>query len=456
MQNFFPDEGSKIAVAMSGGVDSSVAAKILVEKGYKVVGFWMWLDDKLSSDTNFGMRFQTRPDNRRGSNSEMLSKIVSSLTSFRRKGIKLGFEEAQSTATLLKIPLYILDLREDFRRRVIDEFVAAYERGETPNPCVICNRAIKFGAAWEFAKKRLGAKYLATGHYARVASINEKCKVKSVKLYTKKCLITAKDQRKDQSYFLYAINNKIIDKLVFPIGDYFKEEVRAMARKWKLPAAKSKDSQNICFAPDVVKFWRNNIKNQTKKGEVLDTKNNQLGTHHGLVFYTAGQRAGFEMNRKLKTARTPKNYVVAKDIKHNQLIVGSQQDASSQKFWITDVNWLEEPETNFFEAWVRIRSTGQMLRGKVCRGPAARSSRPMASLASSLQALDGTPSACVTPLGTKTKPKHYNNDWQIILSRPELGVAPGQAAVIYKKLKIKNEKLMILIGGGRIIQNFEP
>ena len=365
MDNFFPKKGVKIAIALSGGVDSGVAAKLLVDKGYDLVSFHIHLWSSCRENTCCG--------------GELL-------------------ETARDTAKLLKIPFYEIDMKNEFKAEVVNKLIDVYQRGGTPNPCILCNKNIRFGKVLQWVEDKLKVDYLATGHY-----------IKSIKYksnnYHKRIFARAKDKTKDQSYFLYAINKKSIDKLVFPLGGYFKKDVWLMAQKWQLPVIKSKESFDLCFTNNIQKFLKSFAPNLIKKGEVLNSRDEHIGTHRGLSFYTIGQRAGFKINPKLQSTRMPKYYVIAKDLDFNTLIVGSQKESTSLKLKISKLNWFLKPQDKESEVLVKIRNTGSLNQAKIHM------------------------------LGAKA---------ELILDKPVIGVALGQSAVIYKRYKNQT----VLIGGG--------
>ncbi|HTT74539.1 MAG TPA: tRNA 2-thiouridine(34) synthase MnmA [Candidatus Binataceae bacterium] len=249
----------RVVVAMSGGVDSSVAAAILCEQGYGVIGIAM----RLAPDppAPFG--------------------------SLRRRGTCCShedFEDARRVAERLDFPFYVVDLREEFGRRVIGNFVSEYLLGRTPNPCVMCNREIKFDRLWQRARA-LGVDTVATGHYARIerdASGRFR-------------LLRAADRSKDQSYFLFTMAQRELARTVFPLGGITKEEVRARARELGLANADKRESQEICFVPDndyARLVERAAAPDQIRPGQIIDTAGRRLGEHQGIHRFTIGQRRG--------------------------------------------------------------------------------------------------------------------------------------------------------------------
>jgi tRNA-uridine 2-sulfurtransferase len=300
----------KVAIAMSGGVDSSVAAKLLLDQGYIVIGFMMKLwseDSKTPGKENACCDIK-------------------------------GVEDARRVANQLGIPFYLVDAREEFKKHVVDYFIEEYKNLRTPNPCVVCNEKIKFGWLLDFAKKS-NCDFLATGHYSRIEKDNAGYH-----------LIKAKDENKDQSYFLYNLNQDQLSKILFPIGEFTKPEVREMAKKWKLPVHKKKESQEICFVKekDFREFLRRHIpKELFKPGDIVTGKGIVVGKHDGLINYTIGQRKGIEQSQKSKIRNQNDNskfinkeplYVIGYNINKNQLIVGKDSKIYKNEMAVGGVN----------------------------------------------------------------------------------------------------------------------
>jgi len=321
---------SKIAVAMSGGVDSGVAAALLIEQGYAVVGFFMhlWYEE--------------------GRESRCCS--AESLEAARRTAGKLG------------IPLYTVDYREDFKGLVVDYFLSEYRAGRTPNPCVVCNKVIKFGKLLDYASD-LGCDYLATGHYARLRreAPSAKSQVPNI------CLLQATDEGKDQSYFLWQLAQEQLARVVFPVGGLAKERVREIAEERGLPVARRPESFEICFVPDSLgEFLRRHLPEEIKPGSVLNVKGEVIGRHQGLPLYTYGQRRGFALD---KYQGIPL-YVVGIDKGNNTLIVGRGAESEVKEFEIKDLNWISPryqlSTINYqLSCSIRIRHQGELLPATV-------------------------------------------------------------------------------------------
>jgi tRNA-specific 2-thiouridylase len=274
----------RVAVAMSGGVDSSLAAARLKQAGYNVFGIHM----QLWSDPN-------------------LAQTISHL---------------EHTCQILDIPFYKLDLETEFHRLIIDYFCREYGLGRTPNPCIVCNQRIKFGLLFDKVVE-MGAEYLATGHYARVE--------RSVDGYH---LLKAADKSKDQSYFLYTLGQSQLKHLLFPLAEVSKQKVRRLAAGFGLPTANRHESQDVCFIPgnDYRSFIAEHI--PLKAGEVVDITNKVLGKHGGLARYTIGQRHG------LGLSSTQQLYVLRLDATSNRLVVGTRDQLLGSRLIASKLRWI--------------------------------------------------------------------------------------------------------------------
>ena len=309
----------KVMVAMSGGVDSSVAMLKIIEMGYDAFGVTMKLWDYQSAGGN-------------------ISRDNSCCSVEEINGAKLVCDR-------LGVPHYTIDFMDTFKESVIDDFAREYFSGRTPNPCVRCNSFVKWDAFLKQAEL-LGADLIATGHYAQVKEDKNGWH-----------LLRGKDPNKDQSYFLAGLNQKQLSKAVFPIGDIKKPEVRQIAKQAKLVNADRKDSQGICFIGkvDLKIFLQQKIK--PKVGDIVDTKGNVLGEHQGVWYYTIGQRKGLDIGGSGPW------YVVSKDIKNNKLIVGHVDDEAlyNKSVQMTDLHWLgkEHKLPLKAKAQIRYRQPGQ-------------------------------------------------------------------------------------------------
>ena len=318
----------RIVVAMSGGVDSSVTAALLVEAGFDVVGLTMQLYDH-------GQALQKKGACCAGAD----------------------INDARLVSSKLEIPHYVLNYENLFQDQVMDDFVDSYLRGETPIPCVKCNQTVKFTDMFDRAKK-LGASAMATGHYIR----------------RKRCadipsLYKGIDPAKDQSYFLFATTKKQLEFLRFPLGSLTKEETRSVARKYNLNVADKPDSQDICFVPDgkyadVVRKLR---PGSIDIGDIVDVDGKKLGEHNGIIDYTIGQRKGIGVGgRKGVDDKDTILYVVALDAQKNQVIVGSKDYLACKKIKIIECNWIiKQPQKTEFKILVKFRNTSNPVKGKI-------------------------------------------------------------------------------------------
>jgi len=283
-------KNKRVIVAMSGGVDSSVAAALLKRDGFDVVGVFMKL-----------------------------------WPSFDEK-------RAQRVAKKLGIPFYVFNFEKEFKKRIVDYFLEEYKKGRTPNPCVVCNKEIKFNLLF----KKLKTDYIATGHYTRLRweIPNPKSQIPNYKL------LKGKDKNKDQSYFLWKLNQKILKHALFPIGDYTKSEVRKLAKKFKLPVLDIPESQEVCFIQTTtVDFLKKHLK--LRPGKIINTKGKIIGEHHGLWFYTIGQR------KRIELSEGP-FYVLDKDIKRNLLIVTqNEKDLYKKELIAKNINWIAGRQPKF-------------------------------------------------------------------------------------------------------------
>lgn len=345
---------NKVAIAMSGGVDSSTAALLLIEQGYDVIGLTGIMHEDTSADLA-------------AKNAEMICKI-------------LGIEH------------HAIDLRSTFKEKVIEYYENSYKVGLTPNPCVACNVNIKWGQLKEFAEKKLGASYYATGHYAKKIFENGQYK-----------LTRAKDAKKDQLYMLFDLKQENIANTLFPLADLTKQEVKELAIKHNLPCAASKESQDICFIPhpDTTKKYLTR-KFGEKPGNIVDVSTNKiLGKHSGTFNYTIGQRRGIGI------AASQPLYVVGINHESNTVYVGFEENLYKSELIVSALNiQLQEFKNKEFDALVKIRYN--------------TTAKP----------------ARIIPL--------ESDSTKIVFESPVSGITPGQAAVIY------DQDNNYLIGGGWI------
>lgn len=280
----------RVVVAMSGGVDSSVAAAFLKEKGFEVIGLTMKLWGK---------------NNRCCSAQDI--------------------QDARRVARRLDIPHYVVSFQEAFRKHVVDYFVSEYQKGRTPNPCAVCNPTIKFGALLEKTKD-LNASHLATGHYARVSFDDKKQRY---------VLHRAREKGKDQSYFLARLSQEALSHAWFPVGNFPKEKIRALAERFQLPVASKTESQEVCFIPDgdVTGFISKYSKLPPEPGPIVDETGNRLGTHSGITGYTIGQRKGLvAVGRPI--------YVSQIQAEINTIVAGDDVLLYQNKFTATHPHWI--------------------------------------------------------------------------------------------------------------------
>lgn len=296
-------ERKTVAIGMSGGVDSSVAACLLKDKGYNVIGVTLELLDNEET--------------------------------------KKSIEDAKAICKKIDIKHYVCDLKKEFKEEIVQNFITAYKQGKTPNPCVLCNRLFKFGLFYKKALE-LGADYISTGHYARVKNNR---------------LMMSLADGKDQSYFLCQIKKEILPKVLFPLNEFqSKEEIRTLARKYQLPVSEKKDSQEVCFIPndDYKTFLKKNGQEEVE-GKIILTDKTVLGNHKGLFNYTIGQRKGLNISYKEPL------YVIQLDTKNNNLIVGTNNELFNQELIATNMNYLVEKD-EFFKTklFAKIRSRGNL------------------------------------------------------------------------------------------------
>jgi tRNA-specific 2-thiouridylase len=314
---------TKVVIAMSGGVDSSVAAALLKQQGYDVVGMMLRLWSEPGKENS--NRCCT-PD------AMALARLV---------------------AARLDIPFYAIDAKEIFHSTVVKYFLEGYGQGMTPNPCLVCNRIIR----WKFLLDHalaIGADFLATGHYARLTT--KSIRTSENTLNDQFLLSKAVDRTKDQSYVLHVLNQEQLKRAKFPLGDYKKVEIRNLANQFGLPTASRADSQDLCFlaGEDYREFIIRNSPESHKPGDIVNKDGKLLGKHQGLSFYTIGQRKG------LGLSSLEPLYVLSKKVENNILIVGPEKGLGQSDLIVKDANWISgKPPDNVFRAEVKVRYTAR-------------------------------------------------------------------------------------------------
>ncbi len=355
-------QATRVVVAMSGGVDSSVVAGLMKEEGYNVTGITLKLYDDIKKSKE-GRQCCAGQD----------------------------ILDAKRVSEQLNINHKILFYQKKFKSEVIDSFIDSYVAGETPIPCVQCNQTVKFRDLFKYAKD-LKADALITGHY-----------VVRMKNNGKASMYRAKDLNRDQSYFLFSTSQEQLDYLRFPLGGIEKEETRSIASKLKLNVAEKPDSQDICFVPNgdyssVIKKFR---PESFKEGDIVDLKGNKLGKHEGIINYTIGQRRG------IKISSSKPLYVVDINTKNNTITIGPKDSLIVRRIFLRDLNILGK-EKDFTELiYVKVRSTGNLLKSKI---------------------------------------NIKGNSASIEILEKETGISPGQACVFYSKDNYGDK----VLGGGWI------
>jgi tRNA-specific 2-thiouridylase len=320
----------KVLVAMSGGVDSSVAAALLLEQGYDVVGCFMRLGNEEPAA-------QACATGATGAGASLSLPLATGSQGSKPKANKQGCcsvedaSDARLVSAMLDIPFYVMNFRKDFGR-IIDYFVAEYNAGRTPNPCVRCNDWLKFGKLWDYAQS-IDADYVATGHYARVEHGSPDMPGNEPRL------LCGADQSKDQSYVLFGTDRDHLRHMLLPIGQYQKSEIRQMAKERDLPVFNKPDSQEICFVPDndYGGLIERNTPDQVCEGDILDQSGKVVGRHPGQQHFTIGQRRG------IGVAVGVPIYVTDKDPQANTITIGGKDQLLSEHLIAGQTNWLIDP-----------------------------------------------------------------------------------------------------------------
>ena len=344
----------RVLLGMSGGVDSSVSAILLKEKGYDVIGINMLLWGEDTSNAS----------------------------------------DASKVCKKLHIPFTFLDLRNDFKKFVIQDFIVGYRSGSTPNPCIECNKFMKFGLMYLRAKE-LKCDYIATGHYANIEFDGK---------YGANVLKKANNLKKDQSYVLYDIKKELLNHIIFPLGKFeSKEEIRSLATKYGLEVANKPDSEDICFIQngDYEEFLEEYAKFKAKEGNIVDKKGNVLGKHNGLYKYTIGQRKGLGISNPVPL------FVIGFNKLKNELIVGEEKELYNESLLASNINWLVDNIENGMKVEAKIRYSAEPKKAKLI-----------------------------------LLPRNYA---RVVFEEPQRAITPGQSVVFYDGDTV--------LGGGRILSH---
>ena len=382
----------KVLIGMTVGVDSSVSALLLQEQGYEVIGATMrlWEENEQSDSREIIANSNCKETIENGENKQ-----------------NNAVEDAKKVCEKLGIKHYVIDLREEFQRRVVDNFICTYLCAKTPNPCVECNKFLKFDAFYKFAQE-LGCEYIATGHYAKNFYSNE---------FNQYVLAKADAIEKDQSYFLYGINKDILPYIIFPLSEFKdKAEIRKIAEENGLEVAQKKDSQEICFIQnnDYISFLKKYNDNVNNEGNIVLSNGEILGKHTGLINYTVGQRRGLGVSYKEPL------YVIKLDKAKNEVIVGTEKELYTDELMANELNFLVDISSLRSETKIQNNLQNNEQQEIEIEAKIRYRSKP-----------------------AKATLKIEDNIAKVKFSEPQRAITPGQSVVFY----LNN----IVLGGGKII-----
>ena len=402
---------ARVVLAMSGGVDSSVAAWLLRQQGHDVIGLFMrhGQEQTPSPPASCSMR--------EGSHEPFLGDLPKVKGKKQACCTAADAADARRVADVLNIPFYAVNCQPEFAR-IVDYFVAQYTAGRTPNPCIVCNTWLKFGKLFEYADG-IGAEFVATGHYARLTPLPN----------GDIALCRARDKSKDQSYVLFGIQRRLLPRLMFPLGEHRKDEIRRMAQRLGLHVAAKRDSQEICFVPDQnhARFIRQRRGDVDTSGEIVATDGTVVGRHDGFERFTVGQRKG------LKLAFGTPRYVVRIEPESRRVVIGTQDELARNELTVGEVNWL-----------VAEMAEGEGRRAEKSDDETTGSEERMVPPS----ALSTLPFRVQVKIRYRSRPAHAtveplpDSRFRVVFDEPCLGVAPGQAAVCYQQDRV--------LGGGWI------